>query len=286
MASVHGLGGQARSATRQTASQPGLELLERLGYVVRGALYAAIGIFALGLVLGTGGIATDQSGTLVLLSGGPAGTVLLIAVVAGLGAYSIWGFVRAIFDPLHRGSDPAGIAERLGFAWSGIAYASIALFALHLLAGSGASAHRDGTQTAIGRILALPSGEVIAGGIGLLAIGAGVAQFVAAYRAVFKQDLKRGEMTEAERRIVDFLGRLGFVSRGVIFTIVGWFVLQGAIHHDPSQVHGYGGAFLLLLKEPFGRVLLGFVAAGFVALGLHSFASARWIRLLSRSEGR
>src|SRR5262249_21696150 len=152
--------------------------------------------------------------------------------VVGLAAYSIWGFVRAVFDPLRRGSDAAGIAERLGFAWSGIAYASITLFALHLLAGSGASAHRDSTPTPIGRILALPAGEVIAGGIGLLAIGAGIAQFYSAYKAVFKQDLKRGEMTEAERKVVDFLGRAGFVSRGVIFTIVGWFVLQGAIHHD------------------------------------------------------
>jgi hypothetical protein len=201
-------------------------------------------------------------------------------VVVGLAAYSIWGFVRAIFDPLHRGKDPAGIAERLAFVWSGFAYASIALFALHLLAGSGASAHRDSIQTTIGRILALPAGEVIAGGIGLIAIGAGIGQFVGAYRALFKQDLKRGEMDEGERRFVDFLGRFGYISRGVIFTLVGWFVLQGAIHHDPAQVHGYGGAFLVLLQQPFGRVLLGIVAAGFVAMGLHSLACARWIRLL------
>jgi hypothetical protein len=38
------------------------------------------------------------------------------------------------------------------------------------------------------------------------------------------------------------------------------------------------------LGQPFGRVLLGAIALGFVALGLHSFACARWIRLMgSRS---
>ena len=40
------------------------------------------------------------------------------------------------------------------------------------------------------------------------------------------------------------------------------------------------GLLQLLAAQPFGRVLLGVVALGFVALGLHSFACARWIRTL------
>jgi len=53
---------------------------------------------------------------------------------------------------------------------------------------------------------------------------------------------------------------------------------------DPSRVHGYGGAFVFLLVQPFGRVLLAAVALGFIALGLHSFACARWIRLLGSAR--
>jgi hypothetical protein len=49
-------------------------------------------------------------------------------------------------------------------------------------------------------------------------------------------------------------------------------------------VHGFGGAFLFLLVQPFGRVLCAVVALGFVALGLHSFACARWIRLLGSAS--
>jgi hypothetical protein len=40
---------------------------------------------------------------------------------------------------------------------------------------------------------------------------------------------------------------------------------------------------VFLLNQPFGRLLLGVVALGFVALGLHSFACARWIRLMGSS---
>ena len=284
MASAHHVARRARAATRRTVANPALELLERAGYVVRGVLYAAMGTFALGLALGLGGAATDQSGSLVILTGGPAGKFMLFAVVLGLAAYSVWGFVRAIFDPLHRGRDPIGIAERLGFLWSGIAYLSIVLFALQLIAGSASSASHDGAQAAIARILDYPAGQLGAILIGIIAICVGLGQFAEAVRAVFKRDLKRGEMTRSEKKIVDSLGRMGMVSRGVTFTVAGWFVLQGGVTRDPSRVHGFGGAFVFLLQQPFGRVLLGAVAVGFIALGLHSFACARWIRLLgSRS---
>src|SRR5213595_1632325 len=143
MATIRGVARRARSATKRGASNPWLEFLERAGYMVRGVLYAAMGTFAMGLALGLGGTATDQSGTLRILTGGPAGNVMLFAVVVGLGAYSIWGFVRAVFDPLHRGHDAVGIAERLGFAWSGVAYAAIVLFALRLLAGTSQAGSHD-----------------------------------------------------------------------------------------------------------------------------------------------
>lgn len=280
MASAHSVARRAASATKKTAENPALELLERAGYIVRGILYAAMGTFAVGLALGVGGTATDQSGSLVILTGGPAGKAILFAVVAGLGAYALWGFVRAIFDPLHRGKDASGIAERLGFVWSGIAYGAIALFALHLIIGSAPGPNHDSTQETIAKVLALPAGQVVAIAIGIVAVGVGLGQFVDAYRAVFKKDLKRTEMKKAERQIVDTLGRLGMVSRGVIFTLIGWFIIQGGFARDPSKVHGYGGAFLFLLFQPFGRVLLALVALGFIALGLHSFACARWVRLL------
>jgi hypothetical protein len=87
-------------------------------------------------------------------------------------------------------------------------------------------------------------------------------------------------MSESERTWAIRLGRFGMFARGVTFLVIGWFLIQAGIHHDASQVQGFGGAFLFLLGQPFGRVLLGIIALGFVALGLHSFACARWIRLM------
>ncbi|TMC54386.1 MAG: DUF1206 domain-containing protein [Chloroflexi bacterium] len=275
---------KARSASRRGASNSGLELLERAGYVVRGVLYTVMGGLALGVALGIGGMATDQSGSLVILTRGPWGRMLLVAVALGLGAYAIWGFVRAIFDPLHRGDDPPGIAERLGFAWSGTAYTAMVLLALQLLSGSSKSPSHDGTQAVIASILTYPAGHWATLVVGAVAIGVGLGQFVEAYTAVFKKDLKRSEMSKPAKKTVDALGRFGMVSRGVTFTLVGWFVVQAGLYRDPSRAHGFGGAFMFLLGQPFGRPLLAVVALGFIALGLHSFASARWERLLGSSR--
>jgi len=55
---------------------------------------------------------------------------------------------------------------------------------------------------------------------GAIAVAGGLAQFVDAYRAGFRRDLARHEMSEAERTAADLLGRFGMLSRGVTFSVV------------------------------------------------------------------
>lgn len=275
----------AGSAVKHAAANPQFEFLERVGYVARGLLYVVMGLLAVGIALGIGGgKTTDLSGSLVFLIGNPFGKVVLIAMIIGLVAYSLWGFVRAIFDPLHRGDDASGVVARLGFVSSALSYAAIALFGLQILAGAAGPTSGDGTQKTVASILAHPFGGRITIIIGLFAVGVGFGQFLEAYKATFKRDLKGAEMTASEKTIAVGLGRFGMFARGVTFLIVGWFLIQAGIHHDAGQAHGFGGAFLFLLAEPYGHVLLAVIALGFVALGLHSFACARWVRLMGSSR--
>jgi hypothetical protein len=271
------------TAVKHAAANPLLELLERLGYVVRGALYAVMGLLALALALGSGGgQATDLSGSMVVLIGNPFGKLVLVVVAVGLTAYSVWGFVRAIYDPLHRGSDASGYAARLGFVTSALSYLAIVIFALQILGGAGGGSG-DSTQKTIASVLIHPAGGLLTVIIGLVAIAIAFGQFLEAYKATFKKDLKGAEMTTSERDLAIGLGRFGMFARGVTFLVIGWFLVQAGIHHDAGQAQGFGGAFAFLLGQPFGRLLLGIIALGFVALGLHSFACARWIRLLGSS---
>src|SRR5216684_6445853 len=149
MATLHA----GKNAVKRAAANPLLELLERLGYAVRGALYAVMGLLALGIALGAGGgETTDLSGSLVFAINNPFGKLVLIVTAIGLAAYSLWGFTRAIYDPLHRGKGAGGYAARLGFVSSAVSYAAIVFFVLQILFGSGGAAD-DGMQKSIAAIL-------------------------------------------------------------------------------------------------------------------------------------
>ena len=277
-------GQEAGAAIKRAASHPGLELLERVGYVARGVLYMVMGFLALRIALGTGGgQATDLTGSLVYLIGRPFGRLILGAMIIGLVAYAIWGVVRAVFDPLHRGKDASGWMARLGFLSSAASYGAIAFFGIRVLSGTSSTATGDTTQKTVASILAHPLGGAITIVIGLVAIAVAIGQFVETYRATFRHDLKGAEMSDAERNAVTALGRFGMFARGVIFLIVGWLVLQAGLQKNPALAHGFGGAFIVLMAQPYGRVMLTVVAVGVVALGLHSMACARWIRLMGSS---
>src|SRR6202011_69888 len=119
-----------------------------------------------------------------VLVNNPFGKVVLIVAVIGLSAYSLWGFTRAIYDPLHRGSDASGYLARLGFVTSALSYAAIVIFALQILSGSSA-ASGDSTQKTIASILTHPAGGWVTALIGVVAILVGLGQFLEVYRASF-----------------------------------------------------------------------------------------------------
>src|ERR1700674_4991956 len=195
MATMHA----GTGAVKRAAANPLLELLERLGYVVRGALYAVMGILALGIAVSArGGQATDLTGSLVFLISNPFGKLVLIVAAVGLTAYSLWGFTRAIYDPLHRGSDASGYAARLGFVSSAISYAAIVFFAVKILIGS-AGASSDSTQKTMASFLVPPGGGWLTVIIGLVDTGVGCGKFLEANRATFQADLKGAEMSESAR---------------------------------------------------------------------------------------
>jgi hypothetical protein len=265
---------------KMAAANPWLEHAARVGYLIRGLLYGVMGVLALSLAIGTSAKTPDQRGSLYLLAGSPIAVPVLTIVIVGLSAYSIWGFTRAIYDPLGRGEKPAGVAARLGFAWSGMSYAALVIFAIGFLLGTTRTADTGSMQNMVRSVLTRPAGAIVIILAGVIGVAAGLGQFVDAYRASFKSDLKRNQMSRAERVTVDSLGRFGMFSRGVVFTLLGWFVLQAGLQHDAARAQGIAVAFQGIARQPFGHISLAVVALGFVALGLHSLANAIWVRML------
>jgi len=263
----------------EAAENPWFERLARFGYVVRGLLYAAMGVAALTFAFGIGNKTVDQRGALELLEGNPLKVFVVMAVIVGLAAYSLWGFVRAVYDPLHRGDDPQGLVSRLGFLWSGLSYLGLLIFTLQFLFGLSQGDGADSIEKPVRFLMVHPFGILLTLLVGVVAVAAGLGQFVDAVMAGFRKDLRRAEMSDTEKRAAEYLGRFGMFSRGVIFVILGSFIIEAARRHDPARAHGMGMAFQRLAEQRAGHVLLFIVALGFVALGFHSFANARWVKM-------
>jgi hypothetical protein len=275
---VTGHAGDANRGAKRAAASPIYQYAARAGYVARGVLYLYMGYAALRIAQTSAGRPADQKASLIVIAGLPLGGFILTAGLVAIVAYSVWGFIRAIYDPLHRGRDPQGIATRLGFAWSGLSYLILAFFAFGLLTNH-AAGQADGMQQLAARLLSAPGGPLLTQVAGLIGVAAGFGQFFEAYRASFKKDEKRGRMSEAERKVSDGLGRAGFVARGIVFALMGWFIFLAGSQHNPGKATGFTGIFTFLLAQPYGRPLLALVALGIIALGLHSVVLARYLRL-------
>ncbi len=268
--------GVARAAGRTTAS-PWLEALARFGYAVRGVLYGTVGLLALQVALGHGGAATDKSGAITAIGNEPFGKALLVLVAVGLAGYALWGFVRALLDPLGRGTDAKGLAQRAGYFVSGLSYGALVLPTVRLILDQGSKSGGGGDWTAT--LLAAPFGPWLVGLIGLIGIGGGLGQMYQAWSNGFQKDFKQWEMSGDTQRWAGWVARFGLVARGVIFMMLGFFLIQAARAVDPKQAVGLDGALAKLAHEPAGPLLLGLVALGLVAFGLYSLCCARWIRI-------
>ncbi len=270
---------QASQGAKRAAANPIYEYAARAGYVARGVLYAYMGYAALQIAVTGGSRPADQKASLIAVAGFPLGKFILVVGIVAIAAYALWGFIRAIYDPLHRGSDPQGIVTRLGFAWSGLSYLVLVVFAFGLLTNGGTGSQADGMQQLAAKLLSAPAGVLLTEAAGLVGVAAGFGQFIEAYRASFKKDEKRSRMSEAEKKVTDLLGRAGFVARGIVFALMGWFIFLAGREHNSGQATGFTGIFTYILKQPYGRPLLALVALGIIALGLHSVVLARYIRL-------
>ena len=276
---------EAKQAVERTLASPWVERLARFGYAAKGAVYITIGVLSAMTAFGVGGgRLTDSRGAMDSILDQPFGKILLGLVAVGLFGYALWRFVQAGVDPEQKGTGAKGIAVRTGYVFSGILHTGLALTAASLVLGSGGSGGQgsgNSTQSWTASVLAHDYGRWLVGIIGAGIIGFAIGQFYKAYSAKFREKLNLGGMSSNAERWVTRSGRLGFASRGVVFALVGFFVVQAAWTYDASKVKDTGGALASIAGGPFGWTALLIVALGLVAYGVFMFVEARYRRIVT-----
>jgi len=268
---------KGKKTAKEAAYSPTMERLARLGYGVKGLIYITMGLLAIQGALGNAKTPADQLGAIRTFSKLPFAQVLLWVVLIGLISYFLWGIIRAIMDPFHKGTDTEGLLARGGYLVSAATYASFVLPTYRLINGGRSGSGANQTQL-VAQIMSLPMGRFIVGLIGVAAIGAGLYQCYLGIESKFEKQFKTYALTPENYRIAIQIGRFGTIARGIVFAIVGFFFALAAYSARPGRAQGIDGALHYLEQQPYGLWLMGIVAAGLIAFGIYSLMTAAWFR--------
>lgn len=278
---VKNAAGEAQATGRRAIDNPVAVVFVRLGYAIKGALYIAIGLLAAGIASGHGSQAADQRGALLTLDRVPLGRLLLSIIAIGLFAYALWNLADAALDVDRKGNEVKAILERVGYTAIGFSYAGIGLAAIQLALGSGSGgASSDAkAQDWTARLLALPFGVPLVVLAGLISLGLAAYQLYRAATERFDRQLVLDAFREDMRRVVSLAGRLGYGALGVIFGLVGLFLIVAALHHNAGDAKGLGGALQVVAAQADGSLLLGLIALGLIGYGAFALVEARYRRI-------
>ena len=269
---------QAEEVIDDVAASPWMERLARFGYATKGVVYIVVGALATLAAFGLGGGTTDVRGALQEIETKPFGKVALMTVAFGLIGYVLWRWVQALADTDDKGTKLKGILVRIGYFFSGAVYAGLAYTAAKILfdVDEPDSSSSETQELWIARVLQVPFGRTLVILTGGFVIGFGLYQIYKGIKAKFRKRLKLGEMNETKDNWATWSGRIGYAARGIVFCIIGFFVIQAALHFNPDEAKGLDEALGALASNYYGAWALGVVAIGLIAYGFYMLVEARF----------
>ncbi|MGW0364479.1 DUF1206 domain-containing protein [Streptomyces sp. NPDC002990] len=270
-----------RSRAERFARSGAVEAGARGGFLGRGVIYVLVGVLALRIAFADdGGQQADRGGALAEVAAKPFGSVLLWLIGVALAGMALWQLTEAIFGKAGEGGRKPGkraLAAARCLFYAFVSYSVLAYAAGDKSSGSGSSDQQSNDVTAT--VLSWPAGQWIVAAVGAAIVCSGVWMAVQAARHKFRKDLKTGEMSARTRRVVDLLGVVGGVARGVVFATAGGFAVAAGLSHEPGQAKGVDDTLRSFSQTSAGPWLLMLIAVGLITYGVFSWASARWRRI-------
>lgn len=251
-------------------------MLARVGCVCIGTVYVLIGLWAMLALLRLANPAADEQRVLhTILMKMPLGSLFIGALALGTSGYILWLIFEAVFDPYQFGSTLKGVLERIGIAFSSVAYGAIAGSAVRVLLGDGPSGQRR-EQHLVGTVLGWPAGRWLIGAAGLVIAATGLYQLKYVYDRDHERRLEMERHGKRARLAVNVLGWAGYGARCAILLVIAGFLVKAAYRFDPKQVGDTDAAFnvLGLSGGPVGNALFSAVALGTIAYGVVMYINA------------
>lgn len=251
-------------------NQSALQVFARFGLAAKGVVYMLMAGLALGAASGSGRAGGSEE-AISSLQGKQYGDIMLGVIGVGLLAYSLWRLYSGIANP-----DDEKKGKRLLYVGTGLVNLFLALEAIRIafLSGRAESGNQAPHWTA--ELMSQPFGVwlVVAAGAGIGSYG--IAQIARALQARLDKHLRLGELAANVRAWVRRFARVGIAARGVVFTVVGIFLVKAGLEQDPSEARDLGASMQAVLQQPFGKWLLTGIAIGLFLYGLYNLVRARY----------
>jgi hypothetical protein len=264
--------------TREVTDHPVLTHVARVGLIAYGVMHLLIGWLAAQVAWGVSGADADQTGALQTVGRGPGGQVLLWTIGLGMLALALWqaGEVllwwHGLLDREHRTRTAVVIAKCLAKA---LVYAVLGVTALLFALGIEYEADerlRDLTDDTLG----IPGGALLVGVVAVAVVAVGAYTLVRGITGGFMKDIDLPAAPDRWEPVIEIIGRVGYVAKGIAFGLVGVLLWQAATSADVSTATGLEGAMTAIAEVAAGPWLLTAIAVGFAAFGVYALARARY----------
>jgi Domain of Unknown Function (DUF1206) len=268
---------------------PWLVAVARLGWVAKGVVYLVVGVLAVPIAIdglrGDGSSGGDseasQSGAVAEIAETSFGTLALWTIAIGLALYVVWRLISILLPAEHT---LKAWLTRGGYLISAIVYSVLAWtavsFARHDRAASGAQTEDAKVEGFTRDLMEKTGGRWLVGALGVCLVAVGAYFVIKGLRAKFRDELEPSDVGPFSHETIVTLGRVGWVGRGIVMALVGWFVTRAAVQFRPREAKGFDGSLRELTESTLGPLIVGFVAVALIVYGLFCVISAPRQRLI------
>ena len=257
------------------------QLVARIGYIVTGLIYLLIGVTTIRLALsrGTDGSAdqADQHGAVQLIEAVPGGVVVCVIAAIATIALALWLLVEGFVDSSGEEDRKRRYFTLIKFVGKAVAYGALGITTLKTIFDSPGDTEEiaDDTsaelmQTGFGAAL------LVIAGLAVLAFGIGLA--VRGITRKFVDDLDLSSAGKAEKPVIA-AGVIGYVARGVAFSLIGLTFIVAVFTRDPEDASGMSGALASVLEWPLGQPLLIVIGVGLIIGGVATALRAKFQKM-------
>lgn len=275
------LAASTKGKATKAARSDWMEWIARFGLATRGLLYLVVAVLALQLAVGDHGERADREGALQAVARQPMGRALLVVVAVGLAAYALWRLTEGVVNPQQRDDDAKGWTMRAAEIGRAAIYITGVFTAVRILRGAPGGGNNEVDWTA--RVLSWPFGVWLVGIVGAALIGVGVWNVFRGVSGKFRKKLDVAEMGPIGERWACRIAIAGLVGRGLVFGLVGSFLIRAAVRYDPNSGVGLDGALKAVADKAYGPYALVVFAVALLMFAGFSFIEARYRDVLEPS---